>query len=198
MVLTRVMTIILKIELMISRECWLQASARVTFAFSLFPLVGFSLRLPLTMGGSQVRVMLVLIFCRCWLLTEIVAHNRRTQVEWCWCWFRYNADAELKKILRDGPGKSEWPPAHMFRGWLRKVTLIKAFQTCVFVFVFLFLFVMQTFLHIFIFLHIVYLLVYPIYAFRVWQLSTRGPLAEHWFSRPVSLFCHHLICICII
>ena len=21
---------------------------------------------------------------------------------------------------------------------------------------------------------------------RVWQLSTRGPLAEHWFSRPVS------------
>ena len=25
--------------------------------------------------------------------------------------------------------------------------------------------------------------------FRVWQLSTRGPLAEHWFSRPVSFVC---------
>ena len=64
---------------------------------------------------------------------------------------------------------------------------------CVFVFV-----CNANFVHIFIFLHIVYLLVYPIYSFRVWQLSTRGPLAEHWFSRPVSLVCHHLICICII
>ena len=89
----------------------------------------------------------------------------------CWC--------RLKKKLRDGSGKSEWPPAHLFRGWLCKVTLI-IFQTYVFVNMFcICICICVLFLSFWAKLNW--------FAFRVWQLSTRGPLAEHWFSRPVSL-----------
>ena len=105
--------------------------------------------------GSQVWVMLMLISI------------------FCWCW--------LKKKLRDGPGKSEWSPAHLFRGWLCKVTLI-IFQTYVSVFVFANMFCICIYV-----LFLSFWAKLNWHAFRVWQLSTRGPLAEHWFSRPVSL-----------